>query len=304
MQVDLEKMGTASLIVRHGFTLINAMLSYSGEILLLTAEDKNSQVLKVPDSEWEWGFPRNIQLFVLRDDVIFDEVSLKNETARFEWCQRVNKDSFLFACTSASTFHQENGRVISDDGTVLGSLRLGPGIADVQVTRRGDIWISYLDVGVSGINKTIAFPGAGAVKLNAKGECLYKYFGIGPESLVETYALNAEDDDQALLYCSPSFDLVRTCDNLSSVIARSPVRGARAIAVDRNYILLVGSYDDPSMCTLLYSDSETTRTVGHYTMAYEGRDLQPEVVRGRGRWLLVVERNSLYKGTVSAFVES
>lgn len=134
---------------------------------------------------------------------------------------------------------ENNAAVFAPDGTIARRFCLGDGIEDVQVSTKGDLWVSYFDEGVIG-NRGWKHPmGAnGLVRFNSHGE---RQWGFTPEVILDCYALNVAADCVWAYYYT-EFELARI--DAEGGIERWPtaIRGARAVAVGAHAVFFAGGY--------------------------------------------------------------
>ena len=181
-----------------------------------------------------------------------------------------------------------NAALYSPEGTLLHPMTLGDGIQDVQVSSRGEIWVSYFDEGIFGNlgwNPPLGEPGL--VCFGPDGHIRWKLEApeeLGP--IADCYALNvAEDATWACYYLD--FPVVRIAPDHTLRGWKNRVRGASALAVSSSHVLHWGGYqDEPSRCTVqrLGAGSLTHPRDLHLRLP-EGPLLSQAKVIGRGSLL-------------------
>ncbi|MHA7628500.1 hypothetical protein [Corallococcus sp. M7] len=194
--------------------------------------------------------------------------------------------------------HERNAHVYSPDGTLLRELTLGDGIADVQTTSDGQVWVSYFDEGVFG-NRCWGGGGAyrpigedGLVRFDALGQRqesgVRMALGLG-QRIVDCYALNVASEQETWFYSYSDFPLVRMRPGQPSTVWQSPVRGAHAITVSDTHVLFGGGYDDACELQLftLYDRGQQRLGPGARVVLTDetGRAWRPSWLKGRGPWL-------------------
>jgi hypothetical protein len=200
--------------------------------------------------------------------------------------------------------HERNARVYSREGVPLRELTLGDGIADVQATSGGQVWVSYFDEGVIG-NRGWGGGGPltpigedGLVRFDAWGQ--RQESGVtmalgGERRIVDCYALNVVSDAETWFYSYTDFPLVRLRPGRPATVWESPVRGAHAIAVSDTHVLFGGCYDDGAQLLLyaLYGKGQQRLSpIARVELAdADGRAWKPSRLRGRGPWLHGAEGN-------------
>ena len=118
-----------------------------------------------------------------------------------------------------------NARVYEATGAPGPAFHAGDGIADVQATEKGRIWVSYFDEGVFG---NTPLGQSGLVRLEPNGRPSFR-LGDLPDavlrSMADCYALNVCSDQETWLYFYTDFPLVRLVDGRVSGHWRVPVEG-------------------------------------------------------------------------------
>ncbi|WP_147445711.1 hypothetical protein [Corallococcus aberystwythensis] len=194
--------------------------------------------------------------------------------------------------------HERNAHVYSPEGALLRELTLGDGIADVQTTSDGQVWISYFDEGVFG-NRGWGDDATrppigedGLVRFDAWGQ--RQESGVrmalpGEQLIVDCYALNVASEQETWFYSYTDFPLVRMRPGQPSTVWHSPVRGAHAITVSDTHVLFGGGYDDAcqlQLFTLYDRGHQRLGPVARIELTDEaGRAWRPSWLKGRGPWL-------------------
>ena len=136
---------------------------------------------------------------------------------------------------------QSNAWILNEDGQLIRALMLGDGIECVRCAQDGTIWVGYFDEGIFG--GSVA--SGGIVQFDDFGRPLWSYNsqGEGRQSFVaDCYAL-ALDGNEIWTCFYPDFPIVRVKSGQETLWANK-VRGSRAIAVDGEFVLLAGDYED------------------------------------------------------------
>ncbi|RKH45065.1 hypothetical protein D7Y23_26540 [Corallococcus sp. AB050B] len=194
--------------------------------------------------------------------------------------------------------HERNAHVYSPEGLLLRELTLGDGIADVQTTLDGQVWVSYFDEGVFG-NRGWGGEGPqrpigedGLVRFDALGQ--RQESGVrmalpGEQIIADCYALNVASEQETWFYSYTDFPLVRMRPGQRSTVWQSPVRGAHAIVVSGTHVLFGGGYDAASelqLFTLYDRGHQRLGPLARVVLTDEtGRAWQPSWLKGRGAWL-------------------
>jgi hypothetical protein len=108
----------------------------------------------------------------------------------------------------------ENCVIYSAGGERLTAFHAGDGIADLQVTSAGAIWVSYFDEGIHGNVSPISRNGL--VCFSPNGTVLYGYNQDtqrpGIYSISDCYGLNVVSERETWLYAYPEFLVVQLVD--------------------------------------------------------------------------------------------
>ncbi|MEU1727320.1 hypothetical protein [Nonomuraea sp. NPDC005692] len=142
---------------------------------------------------------------------------------------------------------ESNAAVYDADGKLLRKGVLGDGIADVQTTLSGDIWVSYFDEGVYGnfgwgeTDNPAPIGSPGLIRFGADLAPAWRYPYDGEFGAIsDCYALNVTGNE-AWAYYYTDFPIVRV---RAGAVAGWPtqVSGAHALVVDGDRVALVGGY--------------------------------------------------------------
>jgi hypothetical protein len=158
--------------------------------------------------------------------------------------QPLPRHRWLLVRGRADDEEDRNAHVYEADGTPAYSFHAGDGIADVQATERGSVWVSYFDEGVFGYTP---LGQAGLVCLDQGGRPIFRLTGLGDpvvKSMADCYALNVCSDREVWLYFYTDFPLVRLLDKTIGGHWAMSVHGSHAFAVDGDRVLLAGSYKE------------------------------------------------------------
>jgi hypothetical protein len=188
-----------------------------------------------------------------------------------------------------------NAHVYDADGKVLRSFHAGDGIAAVQTSDNGRIWIGYFDEGVFG---NTPLGRSGFACLDPHGRPLLRFTDLGADRLIQSmadcYAFNVCSDREAWLYYYTDFPLVRLVNRkLAESWQHMPIRGANGFAVDGERVLLGGSYDHKDR---LFLGPLATLKFQQFTPVDEsGTPLSPFRAMGRGACLHLATVEALYR---------
>ncbi len=132
-----------------------------------------------------------------------------------------------------------NAVIYDSDGRAVREIVLGGGIADMQTTAGGGIWVSYHDQGF--------FPGTstrgplhlpGLILFDRNGGIVFRF----PEAIVECYSLNVTGEHDLWAYCYPEFPILHLADTGIARQWTSPIQGAQTMAIWRDVLLMQAGY--------------------------------------------------------------
>ena len=175
-------------------------------------------------------------------------VDLLEVDATFPLIQPLADDNTLIVsarCPYRNGNPEQNATIYDQHGQAIRRMVLGDGIEDVQVARDQRIWVSYFDEGVIG-NRGWPYPlGAdGLLCFNADGQIVWRFHAPGGfDPMVDCYALNVANDAVWVCYHA-DFPVVRITAEGAVQGWENKFRGARALVVDRQRILLWGGYGE------------------------------------------------------------
>jgi hypothetical protein len=93
----------------------------------------------------EWAGPRELTVLNFRDGLLTSAVTVRDTPGERRFVQPLGADEVLLV--GAATISRPNARVVDTRGATVREFTLGNGIADVQATKSGEIWVSYYDDG-------------------------------------------------------------------------------------------------------------------------------------------------------------
>lgn len=178
-----------------------------------------------------------------RADEEWYHLDLSPTTESYHAMQPLPYGQWLLVRGRATGWTDRNAHVYESDGTPGLAFHAGDGIADVQSTERGRVWVSYFDEGVFGDNP---LGQSGLVCFDQHGEPAFR-LGDQPDSILKSmadcYALNVCSDRETWLYFYTDFPLVRLFDGKVAGSWQIPIAGSHAFALNEDRVLLGGSYD-------------------------------------------------------------
>ncbi|MBP1858926.1 hypothetical protein [Rhizobium herbae] len=159
-----------------------------------------------------------------------------------------------------------NGHVYDADGLLSASFVFGDGIEHVQCSPDNTIWVGYFDEGVFAdrlANGRWPVSSGGIVRFSADGVVLWSYndedHGSGPVD--DCYALTL--DGTIAWSCFYSDFPIAAIDGQTVNLWKNEISGVKAMAVDRDYILLAGGYrDDAQRIALVQLGNKESKLFG------------------------------------------
>jgi len=185
---------------------------------------------------------------------------------------------------------ENNAWIVDERGVILSSFRTHDAVSSVQVTRGGNIWISYFDE-----------TDAGQLDCYDQfGRNIFDYYSFSEQHnlapIGDCYAMNASDDEEVWICYYPEFPLVHISHfTQSESWAIDAMAGTRAFAVDGQSVLFAGNHIAADTLTLgdLHSgDLENVQTI---TSAGEVIHLPSPTYIGRGDIMYVSSSDRLYR---------
>jgi hypothetical protein len=136
-EVQLEERGSFEELLRDDERIVAYGIGPSGDALALVAEEDASGEAAVVS---------------LRG--LAERVEVTHTGGKSVRVQPLPEHEILVVATRANRnadgSHDLNGRVFGADGELRREFLLGDGIADVQTTADGQVWVSYFDEGIYG----------------------------------------------------------------------------------------------------------------------------------------------------------
>lgn len=180
---------------------------------------------------------------------------------------------------------ERNAHLFSARGDWLGSWHAGDGIADVQISPDGKIWVSYFDEGVFSGSPIGA---QGLVCFDSQGKLLFAFRKDCPsipeecDGMADCYALNVASNRDTWLCYYTKFPLVHLRDLTFKEMFSPPPEmiGTHAFAVCGWRRLFVGGYKFRNR--LFWRDEASKRQVEIEVVDENGAPLTWERAHGRG----------------------
>jgi hypothetical protein len=157
--------------------------------------------------------------------------------------QPLPRHRWLLVRGRASGEDDRNAHAYEADGTPAHAFHAGDGIAEVQATERGSVWVSYFDEGVFG---DTVLGQSGLACLDPLGRPTFLFSDVPDPirlSMADCYALNVCSEREVWLYFYTDFPLVRLRDKKVAGHWQMPVSGSHGFAVDGRRVLLAASYE-------------------------------------------------------------
>jgi hypothetical protein len=178
---------------------------------------------------------------------------------------RLADGRWLLAASRAAQ-GEANGRLYAPDGTPAGALVMGDGIEHVRCAADGTVWVGYFDEGIfSGPNEDGTWPisSSGIARFAPDGTVQWRFNTAERADLfiADSYALAL--DGNTLWSCFYTNFPIVCIDGEAIRRWSNDVTGARALAIDADYVLLAGGYDDKAgRIALVHLDEERARYLG------------------------------------------
>jgi hypothetical protein len=224
---------------------------------------------------------------------VWTTLDLPPTPENYFFVQAMPEEQWLLVRSRAGGVADRNAHLYSAAGGLLRSFHAGDGIADVQATAQGRLWISYFDEGVFG---STPLGTSGLACLDRRGRPLFRFTNLGDDPLIQSmadcYALNVCSDRETWLYYYTDFPLVRLVGRQLAGSWAMPIAGSHGFAVDGQRVLLAGSYSKKSslflgvLATLEFQELTPVNEKGAPIEAFRGF--------GRGRALHLATAESLY----------
>jgi hypothetical protein len=193
--------------------------------------------------------PYACSVLVHEGAAVVERFSIPDAIASLPRIQLLSSDEIVLVSCRVYAGEGPNAWTYATGGIGTGSFLLGDGIQDVQADGDGRLWVSFFDEGVFGNFGWGPMPGepapmgaTGLVCVDERGEVLYRYAppeSVGP--IDDCYALNVTGSSTWAYYYS-GFPLVEVDESAGVRAWKTPVSGARALAIDGDRVLLAGGY--------------------------------------------------------------
>jgi hypothetical protein len=228
--------------------LVAASVGPNLDPLLLTLDEKPDYRIETSPDQPSFpkkraGRPNRFRIHHQVADEVWTTLDLPETDENYHAVQPLGEEKWLLVRGRADGDGDRNAHVHDIKGRHVRSFPAEDGIQDVQVTRGGDIWVSYFDEGLFGGTR---LGHAGLARLDESGNCSFEFnsTAVGVPDIVDCYALNVASDHDVLLYYYTDFPLVRLLDGkVDRVWSKVPVKGSSAFAVRADMVLFVGGYE-------------------------------------------------------------
>jgi len=250
--------------------------------------------------------PHTVEVRAYRDGVVVARRTVADVPFDVHHVQPFG-DDVLLACARSghalSAGGDRNGVVYDPSGRPVRDLALGDGIASMQATAAGRLWVAYFDEGVFGGSPGAPAVGeSGLVAFDVTGRVEWAFEppdGLAP--IADCYALNVASDDDAWCCYYTDFPLVHVRGLAAVASWQAPEHGSDAFAVDDDHALFHGGYDRHGLACLariepsgLVRPGATLRLV-----TTDGRALDGARAIGRGDALYLWDDRGVYRATVT-----
>ncbi len=185
--------------------------------------------------------------FIRYDGAVLQETELSTVNIAFPTVQPLPNGEVLLVgarCYYRNGDPEKNAAIYDSKGRVVRHFVLGDGIADVQTTNEGLIWVSYFDEGVFGnYGWDKPMGSAGLASYDLQGRVVWTFEPPdGFDAIADCYALNVAPE-AAWTYYYSQFPVVRVqSGNVRGW--RNQIGGANALAVDGRRLVPWGGYGD------------------------------------------------------------
>jgi hypothetical protein len=152
---------------------------------------------------------------------------------------------------------------LSKEGDLLARFPVGDGVGQIQADGAGGVWVGHFDEGIFGDE----LGQAGIAHFDAFGcETWRANYGQPIPSVDDCYTLNAIGGEAWACYYS-DFPILRIGLDGACRVWSNGVRGATAIAVDGDNVVLFGGYnEDVSRIALLKLGENAAEWIGELTL--------------------------------------
>ena len=187
---------------------------------------------------------------------IVQETRVPSQLWRTVLVQPMPGGDVLLATARSSTDREFlNARIYSPSGELKIAAHIGDGIAHLQTTTRGEVWVGYFDEGVFGDlgrngRGTKPIAASGLVRFNSRLEPVWEFevdrekFPDGraasEEQIADLYALNVTDD-RVLALSYTSWTLLDIRDRDIDYV-RTNASGCQHVLAHKNSFAFIGNY--------------------------------------------------------------
>lgn len=186
---------------------------------------------------------------------------------------------------------ENNARFYMADGMPAGAFTAGDCISHIRCAADGTIWAGYFDEGVlRGPNEDGSKPvsSSGIAHFGSNGSILWRFNDEEPfdHFILDCYAMTLEGN---VLWCCPyrNFPIVKIDQDVVHYW-ENKVMGAQTLAVDNQYVLLAGGYNDKSnRLTLLQLEGGQAIELGEWYLQSREHGTAG-LIQGQGAILHVV----------------
>jgi hypothetical protein len=210
-------------------------------------------------------------------------------------------DGLLLAtarCEFAGEATAPNGYLFNDAGQVLRKFVFGDGIADLQTTKTGDIWVSYFDEGIFGnLGWKEPIGWNGLLRFDRSGEIRYRFEATdGLETIDDCYSLNVASEHETWLCYYSQFSIVRIVDNRIVQHWASPVPGSSNMAISGRAVLMQKGHRTNDWTLVQLEEKEAKIKTSRITFQTpDGKVLEARTARARQSVVWFVDNREIFR---------